>query len=143
MTVIAWDGKTLAADKQATSCGLAMTTTKIRQIEDGSVAAYTGDQDSGEVILQWYEDGADPMLWPVVQQTSKGWARLIVADAKGCRVYDRRPIAVEVEDSFAAGGSGRDFAVAALHCGKSAREAVETASLYSIDCGKGMDAFDL
>lgn len=143
MTVIAYDGRTLAADKRATCSGLAVTATKIRRLESGEVMAYTGDQDTGEILMQWYECGADPLLWPTAQQSSKNWTRLIVADADGCKFFEQRHIAIAVEDAFAAWGSGRDFAIAALHCGKSAREAVEVASAYCITCGNGVDSFDL
>lgn len=39
-------------------------------------------------------------------------------------------------------GSGRDFAIAAMHCGKTAREAVEIASLYENGCGNGVDVLE-
>ena len=45
----------------------------------------------------------------------------------------------KVEDQFAAWGSGRDFALTAMHLGKSAREAVEIACLFENGCGNGVD----
>lgn len=44
MTVICWDGKTLAADKRATSVGLARTVTKVQRHGD-VLLAMTGDWD--------------------------------------------------------------------------------------------------
>lgn len=42
MTIIAWDGKTLAADKRGTVAGMAYTVTKIHRLPDGLVAFDTG-----------------------------------------------------------------------------------------------------
>lgn len=42
---------------------------------------------------------------------------------------------MRVDSAFHAVGSGRDFAIAAMHYGKSAREAVELACLYDVSTG--------
>ena len=152
MSVIAWDGKTLAADKRSVCSGIAATTTKIRRIvHDGcttgsgtsEVLAWTGDQDAGEMLAKWYSDGADPEKWPEFPKDKDMWCRLIVADGNGARFYERMPIAVRVEDAFMAWGSGRDFALAAMYLGKSAREAVKIACVFDTGCGNGIDAFEL
>lgn len=146
MTIIAWDGKSLAADKRATCNGSLFTTTKIRRIKRpgriAEVLAWTGEQDAGEMLAQWYEEGASPTEFPACQKT-EAWARLIVADQYGAKFFERLPVAVDVEDAFAAWGSGCDLARAALFLGKSAKEAVEVASLFDIGCGNGVDVFDL
>lgn len=142
MTTIAWDGKTLAADKQMTNGTLRGQTTKIRRV-GGEVLAWTGDQDSGEALAAWYEAGADPARWPSCQKDKDAWARLIVARPAGVFTYEREPVAVRIENPFFAWGSGRDFAIAAMHCGRSACEAVELASLYDTASGMGIDACDV
>lgn len=139
MTVIAWDGKTICADKQATCGNTKSTTTKLRRIATGEVLAWTGDQDSGEMLAKWYADGADPKWWPDFQKDKDDWCRLVVADANGVRYFERRPIATAVEDRFRAFGSGADLALAAMHCGRTAREAVEVACIYDAGCGQGVD----
>lgn len=68
VSVIAWDGRTLAADKQATSNGVRFTTTKIRRLPSGDVLAWTGDEDHAHMVAKWYEDGADPGKWSKVQK---------------------------------------------------------------------------
>ena len=147
MTVIAWDGKTLAADKQATLFSMKVTTTKIRRIKRrdvvNEVLAWSGDQDSGQAMAAWYEAGANPTLFHECQQNNEAWTRLIVADRYGAKYYERSPIGVKVEDAFAAWGTGSDFAVMAMHLGKSAREAVELTCLFATGCGNGVDSFDL
>ena len=147
MSVVAWDGKTIAADRRAVCAGAHFTTTKIRRIHRPDripeVLAWTGDQDSGEMMAQWYESGANPAAFPECQKDKDAWARLIVADANGCKFYERQPVAVRVEDKFCAWGSGRDFALAALHLGFGAVTAVQVAIEISTDCGNGVDSYDL
>ena len=146
MTVIAWDGRSIAADKRAVNNALAVTTTKIRRVViDGAdvILAWAGDQGSGQAMAAWYAAGADPAKFPECQKDDELWARLIVADSAGAKFYERQPVAIQVEDGFAAWGSGRDFAMVALHLGKTPREAVEIASLFSLGCGNGVDSFDL
>lgn len=139
MTVIAWDGKTLAADKRAECAGHYFTTTKIRRISSGEVLAWCGDSDTGRMMASWYEAGADPAKWPECQKDEKSWARLIVASSAGVKYYDRWPAPTMVEDPFAAWGSGRDFALTAMHLGKTAREGVLIAALFESGCGNGVD----
>lgn len=139
MTVIAWDGKMLAADKRAVCYGVCFTTTKVRRIASGELLAWTGSQDAGELLAKWYADGQDPGKWPDVQKDKDDWCRLIVVGEDGARFFERQPVAMKVEDKFSAWGSGRDFALTAMHLGKNAREAVEIACLFENGCGNGVD----
>lgn len=147
MTVIAWDGRSIAADKRCVCSGAHFTTTKLRAIQrPGRIPeaiAWTGDQDSGEMVAAWYEAGADPALWPDCQKDKDLWSRLIVADAHGAKFYERQPVAVRVEDAFCAWGSGRDFALAAMAFGKTATEAVELACKFDVGCGNGVTVLEL
>lgn len=63
MTVIAWDGCTLAADKRASSGGIARTVTKIERHE-GCLIAMTGCWDTGAEMREWFKAGADPEKFP-------------------------------------------------------------------------------
>lgn len=138
MTVIAWDGKTLAADKRADVGGTALTTTKIKKLESGEIVAFTGSVSTGRILLDWYENGAEPEEWPE-SQNGDDWARLIVASKGGVCFYEGHPVAVHCEDKFAAFGSGRDVALGALAMGADAIKAVEIASMFQSDCGNGCD----
>ena len=143
MSCVAWDGKTIAADKQATCSGLRFKTTKLRRLATGEVLSWTGDQDSGEMAAKWYEDGADPEKWPECQKDKDMWSRLIVASASGVKVFERQPIATAIEDEFMAWGSGRDYALGAMARGASAQEAIETAMKFDSGCGLGIDSESL
>lgn len=149
MSVIVWDGKSLAADRQATDCDMAVKTVKIRKIESGPhaghIIAWAGCDASGTYLADWYEAGADPDKWPTqAQMDGDNTSRLIVAMHDGtCKHYQgtTHPIALFVKEPFRAWGSGRDYAMGALAMGASASEAVEIASRFCITCGGGIDVF--
>jgi len=143
MSVVAWDGKTVAADRRACIADAAMTTTKIWKMADGLIVATTGDCSFGIAMLQWWKDGAQAKKWPPFQATDD-WARLIIFDPlTKPYCYERQPVKQVVEDPFMAWGSGRDFALGAMAMGATAFEAVAVASRFNVYCGNGIDAFDL
>ena len=143
MTIIAWDGKTLAADKQGTWQGLPRTVTKIFRAGDELVGV-AGNQCEGYDMVAWVTAGCDPEKFPVNQKDEKLWASCLVILRDGkIFLYERSPNPCEIEDKFTACGSGRDYAIAAMHLGKSAREAVEIACLFDTGCGNGVDVLDL
>lgn len=140
MSVIAYDGKTVAADKQATCMGLRLTATKIKTLLSGEVLAWTGEQDSGEMMAAWYADGADPKKWPSCQNDKDLWCRLIVFGTDGkVKTYERQPVAFAMEDATMAWGSGRDYAIGAMAKGADALEAVQIACRFDNGCGMGID----
>lgn len=140
MSVIAWDGTTLAADKRSCFGTLCTTVTKIFRINGKTLAGYTGDAAFGEQILAWYRAGAEPGDFPASQRDKDDWARLIVIKSgEGIFEYERTPCPLRNEAVRWAWGSGRDFALAAMHLGKSAREAVEVACLFDSGSGNGVD----
>ena len=155
MSVVAWDGKIIAADKLCVSADMRSTTTKIvrlpresqKQLAGGPdlkevVLAWVGEQGGGLALLDWYKSGCNPADWPAAQRTAD-WTRLLVADKDGVVFYEREPRAQKVEEPFMAWGSGRDFAMGAMAMGADARQAVEVASRFSTNCGGGVDWYDL
>lgn len=144
MSVIAWDGKSLAADRQCTTADLRALVSKIRRLSDGTVLAWTGKHEMGLALARWYEEGADRAKWPKFQEDKEDWCRLIVATNSGRVIfYEQLPEPQEVLDTFMAWGSGRDFAIGAMGMGADARTAVEIASRFSVGCGYGVDVFEL
>ncbi len=142
MTVVAWDGKTLAADKRTLNCGLIRTVTKIRRIGELLVG---GSSDFVTVLemMDWIEKGSDPEKFPSLQKDKDDWACVIIIDRGVIKLYERSHIPMTFEDSKFAIGSGRDFALAAMHCGKTAKEAVEIAIHFDSGCGNGVDCLEL
>ena len=141
MSVIAWDGHTLAADKRASLGTLIKTTTKIFRIGD-SLCAYAGDAAGGEEMLAWFSNGAKPADFPAGQR-GDDWSGLLVIREGEILKYEQSPYPVRFEDKFFAIGCGRDFALAAMHLGHDARSAVEVAIALDSGCGNGIDMLRL
>ena len=143
MTVIAWDGKTLAADKQSTSAGYASVVTKVFRVP-GGIVGFTGSQGHAAALLAWFRGGRDPEAWPAKGGEDSAGAIFIDADGR-CWGYsgDDGPHAAMFENRFNAWGAGRDYALAAMHLGKTAREACEVACLLDNCCGQGIDTLEI
>lgn len=142
MSVIAWDGKTLAADRQGTICDTNVTVSKIRKSSDGTILAWVDSHEGGMAMALWFEKGADPEMLPDTQNKDD-WSRLITLLPNGqIFTYELQGIPLPILDPFAAWGAGRDFALGAMAMGADARKAVEIASKFNVYCGMGVEAFD-
>lgn len=142
MTTIAWDGKMMAGDKRTSFGGLHVTTTKVHRIR-GALVAGCGNSAPIAEMIQWYADGADPAKLPPNQRDEDKAVNLLVASPEGLFLYADSATPFKIESPFAAIGSGRDFAIAAMHLGCDARRAVEIASIYETGTGNGVDALEL
>ncbi len=146
MTVIAWDGHTLAADKRMNSGPGVPTTTirKIRRLANGSLIGWCGGISFCEAIAKWIEAGADPELandnWFEHEELA-GQVLMIMPD-KTVLLYEHA-FPIELEGKFHAVGSGAPFAIAAMHLGCDSVKAVEIASIYDSGCGNGIDTLTL
>lgn len=141
MTVIAWDGVTLAADKRVSFGTSIATTTKIHRIGD-MLVGYAGDSAQGRSCLQWVRDGMDKATYPELQKSSPG-SLLVILPCGAIRFYGNTPDPLEIEDKTFSVGSGSEYAEAALYLGKTAREAVEVAIALDSACGNGIDVLTL
>lgn len=139
MTVIAWDGKILAADKQSTYGDAARTGTKLFKITDSEIVAFCGGAAMSLKILEWYKNGENKDTWPQEMQDSDDWSQMIVVNNKNIYWYDRLPYQLKLEDPFMAWGRGMEFAIGAMAMGATAIQAVEIASKYCEGCGMGID----
>lgn len=142
MTVICWDGRTLAADKMACSAGYGYTVTKIHRLKSGALVAFSGDGDSSMTLLAWLDGGRDVAAYPPAQKDNDTSALLIEPDGSVLS-YGKTPHPQRIECARYAQGHGRDFALAAMHLGKTAREAVEVACALDVFCGNGIDTLEL
>lgn len=143
MTVIAYDGKTISADKRAVNYGLTRTITKLFRIADGSIVAFAGNYSDGVTMQKWLENGADPEKFPEGQKDKDNISTFMHVKNGKLMVYETSPQPLLFEDNLFASGSGRDFALAAMHCGKTTAEAVEIASLFENGCGNGVDTMEI
>lgn len=144
MTVIAWDGKRLAADKQSTNAGYASKVTKIYRVPGGLVG-FAGSPFHAAALLEWFLEGRKPEAWPKPYDP-ESFADAIFVTTDG-RVYEycgsRGPYPELNESPFGAWGCGRDYALAAIHLGHDARQAVEVACALDTRCGQGVDVLEL
>lgn len=142
MTVIAWDGTTLAADKRATGPGGKVSaTTKISTAPGGQLLAMIGHGPTALELRAWWLDGADPERFPSAARADN--ADLLVIDHAGVRSYCAGPHPMTIEGRHVVAGSGGDLARGVLHMGGTAVEAVQAACLYRGDCGDGVDVLTL
>lgn len=146
MTVIAWDGTTLAADKQNTASGYGMTSTKIFKVPAGLIG-FAGNVPSAMRMIKWFKDGGGPHTnegYPPFENDRGAEALLITKDfrvlfyGENCNGYPE-----EIEENFIAMGSGRDYALATMHLGHNAVKAVEVACSLDVFCGKGIDCMQM
>lgn len=143
MTCIVWDGYTLAGDKRSTIGGLYRTSTKIHRV-GSALVGYAGSGAQCSEMLAWARGGFRKAAFPDMQRDADNSIALLVIRPGGViQVYEHTPHAVEYEDKQFAMGSGRDYALAAMHLGKNAREAVLLAAEFDPGTGNGVDTLTL
>jgi hypothetical protein len=149
MTVIVWDGQRLVGDKQATEGGILQTVTKVRKITSGKHKGWligaAGATAQCNMMMGWFEAGADPNKFPHALQKEDGFAAHMIAISPQGVVhkYEFVPFPIIFEDTFYASGSGRDLAIGALAMGADAVRAAEVACTYCSECGVGLDVVEL
>lgn len=149
MTVIAWDGTTLAADRAAgdgwMKCG---STIKIERVNDCLVGC-AGSSADGHELVAWFRNGPAVDTFPSGLRGKESVKMLVITPDKRVLVYDNSPYPTEYCDSpdgigkRQAIGSGREAAMAAMLAGCGARRAVEIASLVCLHIGNGVDTLEL
>jgi len=143
VTTIAWDGHTLAADKRAVNSGMIFVVTKLFRAR-GCLVAAAGDFDRIQETVAWFAAGANPEKLPPFQRDNSDFVGLLVIQPdKTILKFERGPIPFKIESPFYAIGSGRDYAMAAMHLGKTAPEAVEVAMALDSSTGNGIDTMTL
>lgn len=140
MTTIAWDGQWLSGDQLST--GHLNPVVKIRRLADGSLVGGTGDTGWLARVYEWMEAGFDPLTRPSPPADSIKVLRIVKKrwhEAAKVTVYTDTLVPVPVNLPFYAIGSGSQYAMAAMHCGKNAAEAVGVAMVYDYQTGGSID----
>lgn len=128
MTTCAWDGKSLAADSRGTSAGCPFINTKAYRLKDGRLYAGSGDAQDCTAVRLWLESGGE-------KPTVKDFVAMVIGADGSIWRYEDKLVPFQINQPFHAIGSGRDYALAAMHMGKTAREAVELACVYDVYTG--------
>jgi hypothetical protein len=135
MTTVAYDGQTLATDRQ--SCGSYKTRSKkMWRLSNGDLFAGAGVIEQILAVRAWLEEGgAKPD--GLVEFVG------ILVDQNG-RAYrlEEKLIRDPILEHHHAVGSGAPFAITAMHLGKSAREAVLIAARFDPRTGGGVDVLE-
>lgn len=143
MTVIAFDGKNLVADRlMIQGGGIVRSITKIIRAPDGSLLGITGGLDIALEMREWYLAGAVPDKFPPKARDDTATLIVIKPNAE-IWTWASGPIGARIESEKAAFGSGRDFAEAAMYLGQFAIDAVMLACKFQSDCGNGIDVLEL
>lgn len=135
MTTIAWDGTTLAADKQITegsrACGLM---TKIGRLGPDKLWALTGPASVGMQVVGWLEGvRPKPDPWP-----EKAEVFIIHRDGQ-VEGYENCATPYPQDPGPFTAGSGGPVAHGAMLAGSDAYVAVALASMVDIYTGGGID----
>lgn len=142
MTTIAWDGKTLAADRRVT-CG-GVTDAKVHKIvrrEDGALAGSAGNTSLGAAFKRWFLSGEPGERPPLSreQETANG---VIIRPSGLIEIHDVCGW-YEAEAPHYALGSGWEIALGAMAAGASAEEAVRIAAKLDGNTGDEVETLTL
>lgn len=140
MTIVVFDGKTLAADRAAVINGVKYEVSKLEwDNQDHEAVTGTGDPALIMLLRDWYYDGAKPDDYPLHLGTA---ALIVVKKHAGLTLYRSR-YPEDYGFSKVAFGSGLQYAVGALAMGATAEQAALVACQYDPSCGHGVDVVDL
>jgi ATP-dependent protease HslVU (ClpYQ) peptidase subunit len=123
----------MASDMQATTntSHLKLRATKLFVLKDGRIAGISGDHGAAHRLMDALNGGSKDQKFED--------AHVIVMSPDGSLVeYCDNLTPIPVENQFYAIGTGRAAAMAAMHCGKTAEEAVEIAMLVDAFSGGGV-----
>lgn len=140
MSVIAWDGKVVAADRQANDQDMRILCKKLSVVKKtGDIIGTIGDFDIGLGLERWYRAGAEPKKFP--RHKDEATKLIVITKAGRAMEYSTGPNATPIEEPFMAWGAGRDVAIGALAMGANAKKAVQVASRYITSCGMGVTSY--
>lgn len=140
MSVVVWDGRSLALDRGGTDGATLFELDKYWEV-GGEVITGVGDYGSITALRDWYTLHVGGRGFPSLLHPAE---LIVVQRDVGLRRYEHisaSPIAHGFNKC--AFGSGRDFAYGALAMGATAEQAAEVACRYSISCGHGVKVFHL
>lgn len=134
MTTIAYRDGVLASDSRATyddwtqsrCIKIYRAKSKVDPVKGDVLVGTAGHSSASLLFLDWLEVGGEPRLHDRGVNEMTEFECLIVHKS-GIWVGDRLCRLEKLEEDFWAAGSGRQAALSAMHCGKSAIDAVRMA----------------
>ncbi len=129
----------MAADKRCVYGDVVQPVTKIHQAGDCLVGG-AGEFAFILAVIEWVRAGRRLDEFPAHQRDKNDWQPVMVIDCdKRMLLYERTPHPIVWERGFGAIGSGKQYAIAAMHMGASAKDAVAVACEYDPGSGNGID----
>ena len=146
MTTICWDGKTLAADKQATinNRPLLERDSKIKRIKylgKPALIGVSGSLTLARKVVKWIEQGCDEDDTP--SRGDNESFEVIVITSDDVLIYPNNYYPETMGNIRFAIGSGANYAEGAMAHGASAVEAVKISESLDIFTGYGIDTLTL
>ena len=126
MTVIAWDGKTLAADTLMSDGSDQFQTIKIFRLKDGRLFGGAGHAGYAARVLEWLGNGSKKKDRPDLATFAKASFEGLLIDGCCCFLLDGYLAPIPVSGNRAAIGSGASHALTLMATGLSAAQAVQT-----------------
>lgn len=137
MTVAAWDGRFLAADRMAAVDGWKFEETKLFLLPDGSAFVGAGHAEVVREVRNWLAGESEkPTNMP-----SDGFVAIHVRSDGSAWSLESRLVPMPIEGHYAI-GSGEKFAVTVMHLGGAAPEAVLVANELCSGADFGVDYVD-
>jgi hypothetical protein len=145
MTVIAWDGTTLASDREAGDSWIKCNSvSKIMRVR-GYLIGTAGPAAMCSEIAAWFAAGAETATF---HETLRKSDTMLTIGADGTiKVFQNTPYPIiyrggDVVGNRFAIGAGKEAAMAVMLAGNGARRAVEIACLVCAGCGNGVDTLE-
>lgn len=147
MTVVAWDGRTLAADRRLDWAGTLYAGSKLLRFPDGRLVGHAGNRTLALELVGWIRRGARRGRRPRPDDDVQATCSVLVVQLDGSALIWTESWDAPVHE-LAAGepcalGSGREFALGAIEAGADAVRAVEIAIARCEGCGDGIDTLTL
>lgn len=143
MTVITWDGKTLASDSQVTAGHYRVARfNKLFTLTSGGLLGIAGDMNEYNVIDLFNKSDDSPSTEDLLTLKGDLDALYISKDKEVYHVGvsgkadERSACFYKIEDKKSAAGSGHMLAIVAMEYGATAEEAVKMACKYDTYCSE-------
>lgn len=131
MSVLVWDGKTLAADSYGNNGETCFPVVKLWK-DDGALFGAVGGVQAVSALRKWIED---QMLTDYPQEARLNKATLLMVLPEGVTRYYGSPVPIKTPlKSVLAIGEGSSYAYGALDMGATAEQAVAVAIKRSVHC---------
>jgi len=144
MTVIVWDGITLATDSAASDGVIQWKTAKAwyhGEGDDRIILSGAGPLPSIMAMKDWFINQAVVGFPPI--QVTDPCHFIVVSPIMGLYRFEGGPAPIDHGSDACAFGEGREFAYGALAMGATAARAVEIACDYSVHCGLGVQEYQV